>query len=195
LYDDTDDLIIYNDDDPAGGTTDSHLDIILIDGGDYRIKVEDYFEADDPTFSYVMSVDAEEICDVPESSTNNDNFGNAGVLQLTPGDTACGIIDNGLIFFDDDYFSLAVDAGDQVIFDILAIEGSTSGLDCQLTLFDTDGTSILQKNEPSGNVDPYFQYTFNTAGTYYINIESDGLLFNTEGPYLLETSLVGAGSP
>ncbi|MBN92818.1 MAG: hypothetical protein CL928_01945 [Deltaproteobacteria bacterium] len=189
LYDEDGDYVWGNDDDPSGSGPDAAINVILIEEGDYAVQIQDANGADDPTYSYVMTFQGESVCDTPEPTTDNDSFGNAG--WLTPGDNACGIITDCLFCFaDQDYFALTVEAGDQVVFDILGIEGSNSDLDAQLTLFDTNGTSELMVNEPSGNIDPYFQYTFNVAGTYYIMIEADGHVFNDTGPYLLYTTLL-----
>ena len=39
--------------------------------------------------------------------------------------------------------------------------------------------------EPAGFVDPSITWTFGTTGFYYVVVESDGILFNTVGPYQL----------
>ena len=189
LYDSDGDVVWGNDDDPSGTSSDAAINIILIEEGDYAVQIQDAQGADDPTYSYVMSFQGEEVCDTPESTTDNDNFGNA--TWLTPGDNACGIITDCLwCSADQDYFALTVDAGDQVIFDILAYGGSNSSLNAQMTLYDINGETELQENSPAGYEDPYFQYTFNVAGTYYIEVEAKGWIFDDTGPYLLYTTLL-----
>ncbi|WP_428667709.1 beta strand repeat-containing protein [Reyranella sp.] len=80
-----------------------------------------------------------------------------------------------------EYFKFTVTAGAQAVFDI----DQTVGVDTYLQLFGTDGTTLLAAQD-DGVFDPgsaplaggtsardsYLSYTFATAGTYYIRVDS-----------------------
>ena len=74
-----------------------------------------------------------------------------------------------------------------ITFDVDALDIG-SGLGAQIAIYDGNGTQ-LDIEEPGGFSDPTLTYTFATAGVYYVNIESDSILWNTSGPFMLNVSL------
>ena len=94
-------------------------------------------------------------------------------------------------------------AGAHAVFDI----DQTSGVDTYLQLFDTDGTTVLAsagrcgdrswQRAPAGGRsarDSYLSYTFATAGTYYIRVDSypGGVGPAAGSQFTLNVSLSGA---
>jgi len=61
--------------------------------------------------------------------------------------------------------------------------GST--LNAQLGLYDTDGTTQLELDEPYWPNDPLFSYTFASDGYYYLEAASDLILIDDFGPYMI----------
>ena len=69
-----------------------------------------------------------------------------------------------------------------------AESGDRSGLGAQIVIYDGGGSQIAIE-EPGGFSDPSLTYTFATAGVYYVAVESDSILWNTDGPFMLNVSL------
>jgi|GEM_PF-2018126 len=169
--------IVVNDDDPAGGTVDSYLSTILVSGGTYYAEVTDYNFGGGPGFPYEISLTATQVCDVIEIEPNGSElFADPALL----GDVACGEVTSWL---DNDWFSVTVTAGQTVTFDLDAVDIGSS-LEAQLRLYNGSGTE-LASDEPSGFTDPLITYTFATGGTYYIEVASDLIIINDDGPYML----------
>ena len=183
LYDSSTGLVAYNDDDTVSGSTDSYLELLIVEGGTYYVKVTDYSTGvGGVDYDYELWVFGAEVCDTEEVEPNgSDTLADS----MTAGDTACGEVTG---WTDEDWFELVVFAGEFVTFDVDAWDLGT-GLEAQLTLYDTDGSTVLYADEPSGTTDPYFTWFFPTSGTYYVNVESDLVVLNTSGHYLLYTSV------
>ena len=69
-------------------------------------------------------------------------------------------------------------------FDLDAFQVNT-GLEAQMTLLGSDGITVLLEQRPEGTDDPFFSWTFEDAGTYYIEIESDLVNLRDQGGYVL----------
>ena len=169
--------IATNDDDAAGGTLDSYLNVILVDSGTYYAEVSDVSFQGGANFDYELSLTAVQVCDTIEVEYN-DEAGFADPMLL--GDVACGEVTGS---FDYDWFSFSVTAGQTVEFDLDALSIG-SGLGAQIKIYDGAGTE-LASDEPGGFIDPYLIHTFATGGTYYVEVASDLFIVNDDGPYML----------
>ena len=174
--------VVANDDDPAGGTVDSYLDVILVDAGTYYPEVTDLNFGGGPTgFTYEISLTAASACGTVEIEPNgSSSFADPALL----GTTACGTVSS---LFDEDWFSFSVGNNHTVTFDVDAL-AIGSGLGAQIAIYNASGTQLAIE-EPGGFTDPSLTYTFATAGVYYVNVESDSILWNTSGPFMLDISL------
>ena len=120
---------------------------------------------------------------VNESEVNDDFFNANAVLV---GDDASGSIDN--LGADEDYYSLSVTAGDLISFETIDVAGLG---DTQLSLFGSDGVTLLEFDDDDGpGLLSLINYSFTASGTYYIMVGSFGA--NTGG-YTLETRLSTVG--
>ena len=183
VYDASTGLVAYNDDDTVSGSTDSFIELLIAEGGTYYVKVTDYSAGDGGLdHDYQLWVFGTVVCDTQEVEPN-DSYILADTM--TAGDVGCGYVDG---WTDDDYFEMTIFSGEFVTFDVDAYEIG-SGLEAQLTLYDTDGVSVLYQDEPTGTADPYFTWFFPSTGTYYVNVESDLLITNDDGLYLLHTTV------
>lgn len=72
---------------------------------------------------------------------------------------------------DDDYFCFNGIANQTIAADIDAWTNG-SYLDPVLTLFDTDGTTILDENDDWDGLDSYLEFTLPDSGTYYLRVRS-----------------------
>jgi len=172
--------VAYNDDTDGA---DPYISTLLPEGGTYYVKVEAFsITAGGSDHTYELWVFGFDACDTAEIEPNNSD---SLADFLSPGGTSCGYV-NG--WSDTDWFAFTVASGDFVTFDIDAYAVGT-GLEAQLTLFDTDGSNQLFKDEPSGTADPYFTWYFPVSGTYYIEVESDNIVSNASGNYLLVTTI------
>ena len=81
---------------------------------------------------------------------------------------------------DVDMFAFTVTSGQQVAFDI--DRGGASTLDSYIRLFNGAGTQLASNDTGNNNgpapepspLDPFLQYTFSSAGTYYLGVSSAG---------------------
>jgi hypothetical protein len=77
---------------------------------------------------------------------------------------------------DVDMFKFTAKAGQRIGFDVDRTTGST--LDSYIRLFNAAGTQILTNNngfapgEPINTAESYFEWTFPTAGTYYLGVSA-----------------------
>ena len=105
----------------------------------------------------------------------NDQLGEAFAVAV--GTAASGTIGDGSFGATDvDMFSFTVVAGQRVGFDVDAAAGDT--LDSYLRLFNGAGTQLAANNNgaapgESASTDGYFEYTFGTAGTYYVAVSGN----------------------
>ncbi|MCO4770280.1 MAG: lamin tail domain-containing protein [Deltaproteobacteria bacterium] len=172
---------LADNDDEAAGNLDSLVDVILVDPGTYYAEVSDLSLQGGPLYGYELSLTATQVCDVIELEPNGSElFADPALL----GDVACGTITS---FLDADYYEVTVVGGTTVTFDVDAVSIG-SGLESQLTLLNSSGTE-LDSDEPSGFNDPSITYTFSSTGTYYIVVESDLIILNDDGPYMLNITL------
>ncbi len=79
---------------------------------------------------------------------------------------------------DDDYWVLTVNAGDTIFADVDANEFG-SYIDPNLTLYGSDGTTVLARNSQWDGLDPHVTYVATTAGRYYLRIGSG---YGGQGP-------------
>ena len=173
--------ITANDDDPAGGTTDSYINAILVDAGTYYPEVTDLSFGGGADYDYEITLTASAACGAVEVEPN----GSAGFADaVLLGTAACGTVSS---LFDEDWFAFSVGNNHTITFDVDALDIG-SGLGAQIAIYDGNGTQ-LDIEEPGGFSDPTLTYTFATAGVYYVNIESDSILWNTSGPFMLNVSL------
>ncbi len=178
-------FVASNDDDEFGSDFDSYLDIFLPVGGTYYAVVTDFFEDGGDTYTYEMFTSGAAICDVIESeaidSETDSNRSPETAEAAGPDDIACGYVRG---WDDFDYYAFTVGAGDTVTFDLDAFEVNT-GLEAQMTLRGTDGITVLLEQRPEETADPFFSWTFEDAGTYYIEVESDLINIRDQGAYAL----------
>ncbi|MEM6730009.1 MAG: PPC domain-containing protein, partial [Myxococcota bacterium] len=77
-----------------------------------------------------------------------------------------------------DFYSFDVEAGETLEASIFANRDASSSVGARLQLLDSDGVTVLQRGgeafRATGDiVDAYLRYVFDTAGTYYIVVDSD----------------------
>ena len=172
---------IASNDDESAATLDSYLNVILVDAGTYYPEVTDLSAGGGPAYTYEISLTAASACDAVEVEPNGSaSFADPALL----GSVACGTVSS---LFDEDWFAVSVGNNHTVTFDVDALDIG-SGLGAQIAIYDTAGNQ-LDIEEPGGFSDPTLTYTFATAGVYYVNVESDSILWNTSGPFMLNISL------
>ena len=177
LYDATPALVTFNNDHDG---LDPLIETTLAAGGTWYIQVSAASSsAGGPDHEYQLWVTTGD-CDFSEAESN-DSAVSADVL--TVGETVCGEISG---WSDEDWYALTVDENDIVTFDLDAWDLG-GGLDAQVTLYDTDASTVLHLDEPTSTADPYFGWIFPTAGTFYVAVEADLILINDTGPYELNT--------
>jgi len=104
-----------------------------------------------------------------------------GAITTTPRNTSASITPD----IDVDMFSFAVSAGQVIAFDIDTIQNGPGGLGSYLRLFNNAGTQLAFNNDgvaPGETLgfDAYFQYTFTTAGIYYLGVSNNNnVLYNS----------------
>jgi len=178
--DDGSTLLLESTGDGYGGE-DAEAGIIFPDAGTFYVSVADEDGLGGFDYFYALTTTASTPCDVVEVESNDEP---ALADPFAPLDTVCGYVDTFLVFQDYDYFTFLAFAGETWTFDLDAyMVGST--LNAQLTLLDTDGSTILAQDEPAWPVDPYFDYTFSADGYYYVLVENDLYLYQDYGPYML----------
>ena len=105
--------------------------------------------------------------DNEETEPNNDR------ASCTPAETV-GWIGHGELNGDHDWYCFTVQAGEEVVFDIDAESGEyappQSCLDSYLLLH--DAVAQLDENDDDDGLDSAITYTFDEAGTYYIEVAS-----------------------
>ncbi|MFQ5612324.1 MAG: M4 family metallopeptidase [Anaerolineae bacterium] len=74
---------------------------------------------------------------------------------------------------DSDYYCFSGSAGQTIAADVDAWQVG-SALDPVLTLFDTDGTTILTENDDFLSLDSYLEYTLPGDGVYFLRVRSFG---------------------
>jgi len=109
--------------------------------------------------------------DVTPAADVNDTVATALAVNL-PGDRKVKIFqtvgDNAGGSGDVDMYSLVLQAGDQLTFDIDA-QVNGSGLDSYVRLFDSNGT-LLVGNDDSNGRDSFLQYSVPANGTYFLGV-------------------------
>ena len=99
---------------------------------------------------------------------SNDSYSTANSISV--GDDFTGNISTGS---DPDYVAFSVSAGEQIIAETLSGGGSLS--DTTLTLYSTNGTTQLEYDDDGGvGLYSLIEYTFATAGMYFLKVESYG---------------------
>ncbi|MFH0944985.1 MAG: PPC domain-containing protein [Planctomycetota bacterium] len=107
----------------------------------------------------------------------NDNHLNANAISV--GDDYVGSIDSFGADFDTTAFTVA--ATDTML--AVTVPGAGTLTDTNLSLYDTDGTTLLAYNDDFNGLYSQISYTFSTAGTYYVAV---GSYLATEGTYVME---------
>jgi ELWxxDGT repeat protein len=83
---------------------------------------------------------------------------------------ACGEIgDNNHRVLDVDLFRIQASAGEVIRADVDA-EAFGSTLDATLRLFDAAGVPVMANTDVGDSSDPYFEFTVNATGTYYVGV-------------------------
>jgi hypothetical protein len=165
-------------DDASPTTTDSLLLWTVVEPGTYYVEVSDYFLDGGSTYDYALSVVGTSLCDAWEIESN-DSWGLADTVSV--GGDACGYVTD---WVDVDWWRVTVAAGASIDFIVESWDLGTS-LGAQLAIYGSDGSTQLDIDEPGAFADPWLGYTFATAGTYYIAVESDWIFVNDEGYYVL----------
>ena len=163
----------------ATGAADAELDVLFATAGERQVAIWDI----DPSGGgwshfYTLRSSSFEPCEVTETE---DNGTPEDADFLGAAESLCGHIDS-----DEDYDVFAFTAldGETWTFDMDAYEVGSS-LNAQMALLDTDGSTELVVDEPYWPDDPTITYTFDTAGLYFLLIESDLYGVNDRGPYML----------
>ena len=181
IWDDDGTTLLFEANDDGYGGEDAEAHIIFPDAGTFYVSVSDEDGLGGFDYFYTLTTTASSPCDVIEVEYNDDPS-TADPFYVF--DMVCGYVDSYLVFQDLDYFSFWAYAGETWTFDLDAyMVGST--LNAQLTLVDTDGSSVLYQDEPAWPDDPYFDYTFTSDGEYYVLVENDLYLVQDYGPYML----------
>jgi len=172
--------IAFNDDGPTPGesaSVESYLSLTL-DAGTYYVGVSGYGnsnynaitgtgDGNGSTGSYTLIVTA----DVdPDDAINQAN--NLGTISNTIQQTGF-TIDNPR---DVDMFRFVVTAGQRVTFNINRPSGN---FDSYIRLFNEQGTQLASNDDgptpgESVSVESYLDFTFNTAGTYFLSVSGYG---------------------
>ncbi|RLB22987.1 MAG: hypothetical protein DRG71_06515 [Deltaproteobacteria bacterium] len=129
---------------------------------------------------------------VPCSDLNEPNDEPGEATSLSYGETATGV--DICPLGDWDYYKFYGQAGETIIADVDA-EVLGSNLDSVLTLYDSDGTTVLTTNDDySGSFDSRIVYELSHDGYYYLRVRecSDGT--EAGGDYFYNLSLAGAES-
>jgi Dockerin type I domain/Bacterial pre-peptidase C-terminal domain len=96
-----------------------------------------------------------------------------GVISTSPSTTSAAITPD----IDVDMYSFTVAAGQIVSFDIDTTQNGPGGLGSYIRLFNIAGTQLAFNNDAAApgetlGFDAYLQYTFATAGTYYLGVSN-----------------------
>jgi len=181
IWDDDGATLLFESTDDGYGGEDAVAYIVFPDAGTFYASVSDEDGLGGFDYFYTLNTTASSPCDVIEVEYNDEP---ATADEFYVGDTVCGYVDTYLVFQDYDYFVFWAYAGETWTFDLDAyMIGST--LNAQLTLLDTDGSTVLYLDEPTWPDDPYFDYTFAYDGWYYVLVENDLYMWQDYGPYLL----------
>ena len=103
-----------------------------------------------------------------------------GVITTSPSTTSASITPD----IDVDMYSFTVAAGQVVSFDIDTTQNGPGGLGSYIRLFNVAGTQLAFNNDAAApgetvGFDAYLQYTFATAGTYYLGVSNlNNILYN-----------------
>ncbi len=103
-----------------------------------------------------------------------------GAVSTTANTTSASIAPD----IDVDMYGFTVTAGQVVAFDIDTAQNGPSGLGSYIRLFNASGTQLAFNNDgaapgESTGFDAYLQYTFATAGTYYLGVSNvNNVLYN-----------------
>ncbi len=161
------------------GSEDALTSLIFVSAGTYYVSVEDEDPGlGGPDYDYTLYTTESQPCDTVEIESNDD-WWLADYVSI-PG-VGCGYVDGWL---DGDWFEFYALAGETWIFDMDAYDVG-SPLNAQLALYDTDGTTELVVDEPAWPDDPWFSYSFTSSGYYYLLAESDLILIDDSGPYMI----------
>ncbi|MHC4578536.1 MAG: PPC domain-containing protein, partial [Planctomycetota bacterium] len=120
-----------------------------------------------------------------EAAGGPDTNGSSGTAEPIPGNPSTLNLAGALFAGDADFFSFTGTAGERVQATVVSqrLATATPG-GMTLTLYDTDGTTILAQNDnnvgPLGGprTDAFVDFTLPASGTYFLAV-SDG----TAGPY------------
>ena len=107
------------------------------------------------------------------------NDGHLTANAVSVGDDFAGSIDN--LGGDFDYISFTVAANESIL--AVTVPGGGTLTDTNLSLYDTDGTTLLAYNDDFTGLFSRISHTFSTAGTYYLAV---GSYLATEGSYVME---------
>jgi hypothetical protein len=135
----------------------------------------------------------------------NDLFSEPQVFEFDSGGkvTVTGAIDNpGMFSPDVDYYSVPLNAGDRVAFDI---DGTSSELDTVLYIFDPTGKLryIAQDTDPvdpgssfyptggTGSYDPSLQFSVDMAGTWKVAVVAMPAALNDNGTWVKQEAHTG----
>lgn len=170
-------VLAFNDDAagpaPEGSGLESFIEYTFTTGGTYYIGVSGYGnsnyspttgfgDANGSTGGYQLILHDLGVVDA------DDQISEATTLVL--GNSRTGQINPGT---DVDLYAIAVDAGRVVGFDI---DRTTGSLDSWLRLFDSNGNQLAFSDDNVGpapefsSLESYIEYTFTTAGTYYVGV-------------------------
>jgi hypothetical protein len=166
--------IAYNDDDPAGGTVDSRVDIALVAGDTYYIEAGAFSSS---TGAYQISVAPRPVVD---------DFGNtsatAADLTVAADGTAT---QTGAIDYPGDVDVFAYVATASGAFTVR--QSAAGALDSVLTVFDSSGTQIARNDDDpaGGTLNSRVVVNFTEGSTYYIQA---GAYSSSTGAYVLSVA-------
>ncbi len=147
----------------------------LTEGGFYVVTVDGLAAADGPAqqvpFYQEVAVNRAAVAETEPNDTTmaaTDTIGTDTVFRFT-GSVADGSGD------DEDYYVVNAVAGDRLKATVFADRESVSGGDFEMTLYASDGSTVLHQNDGGFGDDPYLDHVFASSGVYYLGItENNG---------------------
>ena len=107
------------------------------------------------------------------TNTNDDYASDSGTsTSVSPGNPITGEIE---VAGDNDWLSVALEAGKVYVFDVLADGDGPGGTlsDSTLRLLDAEGNEIAFDDDSGAALDSHIQFTANATGTYYLDVGSN----------------------
>lgn len=115
---------------------------------------------------------------ITEAEPNNTA---ATATNMAVGDIASGVIS---VSNDEDFFAVTLQAGQTVDFEIVA-QRAGSSLDSFLSIFDTNGTTLIESNDDHFGLDSRIRISRTVTGRYFVRVRDLGSGFGPNFTYQL----------